>query len=90
MCPLLMDILELSSRFHLMVGLGEPAARHVSVTLAPSRTITSLELSESSIVGGTETNYFLKLLEHLEKLEPESGKWWVAQMLPDDITGLPT
>lgn len=52
-CPLLMEIFELSSRFHLMVGLGEPLARHVSVTLAPSRTITSLELNESSMVGGT-------------------------------------
>lgn len=48
-----MEIFELSSRFHLMVGLGEPLARHVRVTLAPSRTITSLELNESSIVGGT-------------------------------------
>lgn len=51
-----MAILELSSRFHLTVGVGLPVALHLRVTLEPSRTITSLELSESSMFGGTGTN----------------------------------
>ena len=46
-------IFVLSSRFHLIVGWGEPCALHFKVTLEPSRTITSLELNESSIDGGT-------------------------------------
>lgn len=48
-----MAIFELSSRFHFTVGVGLPVARHFSVTFDPSRTIISLELSESSIFGGT-------------------------------------
>lgn len=50
---LLIAILELSSRFHLMVGVGLPVALHFNVMLAPSRTMMSLELSESSMFGGT-------------------------------------
>lgn len=50
---LLIAILELSSRFHFTVGAGLPVARHLSVMLAPSRTIISLELNESSMLGGT-------------------------------------
>jgi hypothetical protein len=42
-----------SSRFHLTLGSGEPVAMHVSVTFAPSRTITSVLLSASSMLGGT-------------------------------------
>lgn len=52
---LLMAIRELSSRFHLIMGRGLPLARHLSEMLAPSRTMTSLELSESSMLGGTES-----------------------------------
>lgn len=37
-----------------MVGVGDPLALHFNVTLDPSRTITSLELKESSMFGGTE------------------------------------
>lgn len=37
-----------------MVGVGDPLALHFNVTFDPSRTITSLELKESSIFGGTE------------------------------------
>lgn len=48
-----MFILALSSRFHLTVGIGLPVARHLSVTFDPSRTMTSLELRESSMFGGT-------------------------------------
>lgn len=55
MSVLLIMILWLSSLFHLTLGCGEPVALQVSVSLAPSRTITSLLLSESSIFGGTET-----------------------------------
>lgn len=51
---LLTFIFELSSRFHFIVGVGEPCARHFNVTLEPSRTITSDELKLSSILGGTE------------------------------------
>lgn len=50
---LLMTILWLSSRFHLMDGSGLPFALQRSVTLSPSRTMTSLEVSASSILGGT-------------------------------------
>lgn len=50
---LLMTILWLSSRFHLMDGSGLPFALQRSVTLSPSRTMTSLEVSASSIFGGT-------------------------------------
>lgn len=35
------------------MGVGLPVARHRNVTFEPSRTITSLELSESSMLGGT-------------------------------------
>lgn len=37
----------------MTTGVGLPDARHRSVTFEPSRTITSLELSESSMFGGT-------------------------------------
>lgn len=63
---LLIFILALSSRFHLTVGCGLPVARHFNVTLDPSRTITSLELSESSIFGGTEIT--LKKIKHFWNL----------------------
>lgn len=36
-----------------MSGLGLPVARQRSATLDPSRTVTSLELNSSSILGGT-------------------------------------
>lgn len=52
---LFMFIFALSSRFHLTVGIGLPVARHLSVMFDPSRTITSLELNESSMFGGTAT-----------------------------------
>lgn len=50
---LLIAILELSSRFHFTVGAGLPVALHLSIMFSPSRTIMSLELSESSMLGGT-------------------------------------
>lgn len=50
---LLIDILELSSRFHFTSGAGLPVALHLSIMFSPSRTIMSLELSESSMFGGT-------------------------------------
>lgn len=50
---LLMEIFELSSRFHLTDGDGLPVARHFSVTLEPSCTTTSVDVSESSMLGGT-------------------------------------
>lgn len=50
---LAMDIFELSSRRHLIAGSGLPVALHRSVTLAFSRTITSLDVVESSMFGGT-------------------------------------
>lgn len=53
-----MVILELSSLFHLTVGVGKPVATHVSVSLAPSLKIISLLLRESSIFGGTVKNFF--------------------------------
>lgn len=46
-------ILELSSRRHLIAGSGLPDARQRNVTFAPSRTITSLDVIESSMFGGT-------------------------------------
>lgn len=48
-----MVILALSSRFHLTVGVGKPVATQVKVSFAPSRTMMSLLLRESSIFGGT-------------------------------------
>lgn len=51
-----MVILELSSLFHLTLGCGNPVALQVKVSLAPSLTITSLLLRESSIFGGTANN----------------------------------
>ena len=50
---LLIAILELSSLFHFTVGVGLPVALHLSIMFSPSRTIMSLELSESSMFGGT-------------------------------------
>lgn len=50
---LLMTILWLSSRFHLIDGSGLPFALQRRVTLSPSRTMTSLEVSASSMFGGT-------------------------------------
>lgn len=50
---LFMAIFSIESRFHFTVGVGDPDARQRSVTFEPSRTITSLELMLSSIVGGT-------------------------------------
>lgn len=35
------------------MGAGLPVALHLRVMLAPSRTIISLELRESSMLGGT-------------------------------------
>lgn len=51
---LFIAIFSIESRFHLTTGDGLPDARHRNVTFEPSRTITSLELSESSIWGGTK------------------------------------
>lgn len=56
------EILLPSSRFHLMDGVGLPDARHLSVTLEPSRTITSLDVKESSMLGGTTSNRKKKYL----------------------------
>uniref|UniRef100_A0A1A9V9M8 Uncharacterized protein n=1 Tax=Glossina austeni TaxID=7395 RepID=A0A1A9V9M8_GLOAU len=53
---LLIVIRELSSLFHFITGLGLPVARQRNDIFEPSRTITSLELSESSILGGTEND----------------------------------
>lgn len=50
---LLIVIFSIESLFHLTTGGGLPCARHRNVKLLPSRTITSLELNESSIFGGT-------------------------------------
>lgn len=41
-------------RFHLSDGVGLPVARHLSVTLVPSLATTSVDVSESSIFGGTK------------------------------------
>lgn len=46
-------IFELSSRFHLTDGSGDPVALQLSVILAPSLTVVSLELELSSMFGGT-------------------------------------
>lgn len=51
---LFIAIFSIESRFHFTTGNGLPDARHRNVTFEPSRTITSLELSESSIWGGTK------------------------------------
>lgn len=48
-----MDIFELSSRFHLTAGSGLPVALHISVTLTPSRTTMSVDVTASSMFGGT-------------------------------------
>lgn len=48
-----MAIFSMESRFHLTTGVGLPDALQRNVTFEPSRTITSLELSESSMFGGT-------------------------------------
>lgn len=53
---LLIVILVLSSRFHLTLGVGDPVALQVNVSFAPSRTMTSLLLRESSMFGGTVTS----------------------------------
>lgn len=58
-----MFIFELSSRFHLMVGCGEPCARHFNVMFEPSRTITSLELKLSSMLGGTVRKRRIELMK---------------------------
>lgn len=50
---LLTLMVELSSRFHLTTGSGEPDAAHARDTLAFSRTITSEELCVSEMLGGT-------------------------------------
>lgn len=55
-----MEIFELSSRFHFTDGIGLPVARHLSVTLAPSRITTSVDVNESSIFGGTAKLYLKK------------------------------
>lgn len=41
-------------RFHFSDGVGLPVARHLSVTLVPSLATTSVDVSESSIFGGTK------------------------------------
>lgn len=51
---LVIDIFELSSLFHFIDGVGLPEARHLNVTFELSRTIKSLDVIESSILGGTE------------------------------------
>lgn len=51
---LVIDILELSSLFHFIDGVGLPEARHLKVTFELSRTIKSLDVIESSMFGGTE------------------------------------
>lgn len=49
------------------MGVGLPVARHLNEIFDPSLTITSLELSESSMFGGTvniiEINLKFKLKE---------------------------
>lgn len=52
----------MSSLFHLTVGIGLPEARQRSVIFEPSLTITSLELNESSMFGGTEIFKYLWLV----------------------------
>lgn len=41
-------------RFHFSDGAGLPVARHLSVTLVPSLATTSVDVSESSMFGGTK------------------------------------
>lgn len=41
-------------RFHFSDGVGLPVARHLSVTLVPSLATTSVDVSESSMFGGTK------------------------------------
>lgn len=53
---LFIEIFSIESRFHLTVGVGLPLARQRNDTFEPSRTITSLELNESSMFGGTVDN----------------------------------
>ena len=46
-------IILLSSRFHIILGSGDPSASQVILTELPSSTIISGEVFESIIVGGT-------------------------------------
>lgn len=74
-----MVILALSSRFHLTVGIGLPVARHLSVTFDPSRTMTSLELRESSMFGGTVGNNFKHFIQYRRRRQNLLCKqcvWW--------------
>ena len=70
---LLMAILLPSSLFHFTLGDGDPVAWHVRVTFAPSRTITSELLWESSMLGGTVT----KGREYEWEKERERT-WWAS------------
>lgn len=65
---LFIAIFSIESRFHLTIGVGLPDARQRSVTLDPSRTITSLELSESSILGGTVHHFICSNERKQEKV----------------------
>lgn len=62
----------------LIVGVGLPDALHFNVIFEPSRTITSLELNESSMFGGTvkynKINW--KKMENEKKLKWKSTRKW--------------
>lgn len=68
---LFIAIFSMESRFHLTTGVGLPDARHRNVTFEPSRTITSLELSESSMFGGTRLKEEEKEIQYFH-LGPEN------------------
>lgn len=55
-------------RFHLSAGTGLPVARHLSVTLVPSLATTSVDVSESSIFGGTKLATE-NIYERMEKVD---------------------
>lgn len=60
---LLILILVPSSLLHFTLGVGDPDAWQFNLTFAPSLTITSVLLRESSILGGTETKQKKNILK---------------------------
>lgn len=54
-------ILSPCSRFHVIMGAGDPVAAHFNVTLLPSRTIMSVLVGKSRMSGGTESRSRKKL-----------------------------
>jgi hypothetical protein len=75
------------STHHRIVGDGLPCALHLSVTFAPSRTTTSVDVCASSIFGGTgsENNIFyvcfvstVWMNYHLLKREKEKKTFFIC------------